>query len=155
MRSGTLNVPAIVGFGKACTIAVAEQPEEGLRLFRLREHLREAIQSRLEETHVNGSLEHRLPGNLNLSFDGIDGQSLLTEIEEEIAVSSGSACISALLEPSYVLRALGVSNDLADASIRFGLGRFNTIEEIEYAAQQVVDAIERLRQLPPSHKCKA
>lgn len=148
MRSGTLNVPGIVAFGKACDICQKEMPEEGERLRRLRDKLKDAITSRLEETFINGSMVQRLPGNLNLSFAGVEGDALLMGISD-VAVSSGSACTSATLEPSHVLRALGVSEDLAHSSIRFGLGRFNTEEEVDYVADRVVETVKRLRELSP------
>jgi len=148
MRSGTLNVPGIVGFGKACELCLKEMPEEAPRLARLRDRLKEAIMGRLEGTAVNGTLAHRLPGNLNLSFSGVEGEALLMGIND-VAVSSGSACTSAMIEPSYVLRALGVSDDLSHSSIRFGLGRFNTSEEVDYVADRVVETVKRLRELSP------
>src|SRR6516162_1965191 len=131
MRSGTLNVPGIVGLGKACEIAQKEMPEEGARLRGLRDRLKAGLEAKLDEVYVNGSLEHRLPNNLNMSFAYVEGESLLMGIND-VAVSSGSACTSATLEPSYVLKALGVGEDLAHTSIRFGLGRFNTQEEVDY-----------------------
>ena len=146
MRSGTLNVPGIVGLGKACAIAQDEMPHEACRLAGLRNALREGITSRLDETTINGSMEQRLPGNVNISFANVDGESLMMGIND-IAVSSGSACTSAAIEPSYVLKALGVDDDLAHSSIRFGLGRFNTAEEVEYVANRVVETVSRLREL--------
>src|SRR3989449_10384778 len=125
MRSGTLNVPGIVGFGKACELCMNEMPQESCRLAGLRNRLRDNIMGRLDEVYINGSMEHRLPGNLNISFAYVEGESLLMGIND-IAVSSGSACTSATLEPSYVLKALGTGDDLAHSSIRFGIGRFNT-----------------------------
>jgi cysteine desulfurase len=125
MRSGTLNVPSIVGFGKACEIAGEEMASEAARLKAMRDHLREKLESALDYVEVNGSWEHRLPGNLNMSFVYVEGESLLMGIND-VAVSSGSACTSATLEPSYVLKALGLGDDVAHSSIRFGLGRFNT-----------------------------
>jgi cysteine desulfurase len=148
MRSGTLPVPMIVGFGKAAELAREEREAEGIRLGALRDRLYRSISSRLPEVYVNGSLEHRLPGNLNISFAFVEGESLLMALKD-IAVSSGSACTSASLEPSYVLRALGAGDDLAHSSIRFGIGRFNTQEEIDYVADLVVTSVERLRQLSP------
>jgi len=148
LRSGTLNVPAIVGFGEACRIAKAEMATEAERLLALREKLRRYIQENLQETHVNGSLEHRLPGNLNMSFAYVEGEALMMALKD-VAVSSGSACTSASLEPSYVLRALGVSEELAHGSIRFGLGRFTTEEEIDYVGQLVVEKVRRLREMSP------
>src|SRR6201981_1572703 len=136
MRSGTLNVPGIVGLGKACEIAAAEMADEAVKLAALRDRLKAPIMGQLDEVYVNGSMEHRLPGNLNLSFAYVEGESLLMGIND-VAVSSGSACTSASLEPSYVLKALGVGEDLAHTSIRFGLGRFNTEEEVDYVAARV------------------
>ena len=148
MRSGTLPVPLIVGFGKAAELAKAEMPEEAKRLRALRERLLRGIQSRLTDTYINGSMEHRLPGNLNISFAFVEGESLLMALKD-VAVSSGSACTSASLEPSYVLRALGVGEELAHTSIRFGIGRFNTEEEIDYVVDLVAKAVVRLRALSP------
>lgn len=151
MRSGTLNVPSIVGFGKACEVAEQEMPSESGRLRKLRDRLKEIIMSRLDEVYMNGSLEHRLPHNLNLSFAFVEGESLLMGIND-VAVSSGSACTSATLEPSYVLKALGVGEDLAHTSIRFGLGRFNTEEEVDYVSERVVETVSRLRELSPLYE---
>jgi len=151
VRSGTLNVPGIVGLGKACEICEKEMAAEMERLRALRDKLKEAIQSRLDGTFVNGSMEHRLPNNLNLSFAGVEGDALLMGIND-VAVSSGSACTSATLEPSYVLRALGVPEDLAHSSIRFGLGRFNTEEEVDYVAGRVIETVKRLRELSPLYE---
>ncbi len=151
MRSGTLAVPLIVGFGKACEIARQEMPEEAIRLRQLRERLREGIMSQLEETYVNGHPTERLPGNINLSFAYVEGEALMMGIKD-VAVSSGSACTSASLEPSYVLRALGVGDELAHSSIRFGLGRFNTPEEVDFVVDQVVKAVNHLRQMSPLYE---
>jgi cysteine desulfurase len=151
MRSGTLNVPAIVGFGKACELCEREMAEEGVRLRRLRDRLKEEIMSQLDEVYVNGSMTERLPHNINLSFAYVEGESLLMGIND-IAVSSGSACTSATLEPSYVLKALGVGEDLAHTSIRFGLGRFNTEEEVDYVIARVVETVNRLRELSPLYE---
>ena len=148
MRSGTLAVPLIVGFGAAAELARLERDEESARIFRLRERLRTGILARLPEVYLNGSLTHRLPGNLNLSFAFVEGESLLMALKD-IAVSSGSACTSASLEPSYVLRALGIGEELAHTSIRFGIGRFNTEAEIDYTIDVVTTAVERLRALSP------
>jgi cysteine desulfurase len=148
MRSGTLNVPGIVGLGKACELCQKEMPEEGPRLARLRDKLKDAITASLDGTGVNGSMTHRLPNNLNLSFSGVEGDALLMGIND-VAVSSGSACTSAMIEPSYVLRALGVSDELSHSSIRFGLGRFNTEEEVHYVADRVIETVKRLRELSP------
>jgi cysteine desulfurase len=149
MRSGTLNVPAIVGFGEACAIAAVDMADEAARLSALRDRLLAALRSALDGIRVNGTLEHRLPGNLNLAFDGVDAASLLMSIPD-IAASTGSACSSATAEPSHVLRALGLSEEAARSSVRFGLGRFNTEEEIDYAAGRVVEAVKRLRALAPA-----
>jgi cysteine desulfurase len=148
MRSGTLAVPLIVGFGKACDIMIQEGKRESAELVLLRERLRERIMRRLDEVYINGSVEHRLPGNLNLSFNFVEGEGLMMAMKD-VAVSSGSACTSSSLEPSYVLRALGVGDELAHSSIRFGLGRFNTEEEVDYVADLVVGKVERLRELSP------
>ena len=148
LRSGTLNVPGIVGLGKACEICQTEMAEESERLRRLRDRLKDGITSKLDGTHINGSMVYRLPQNLNISFAYVDGESLLMGIND-VAVSSGSACTSAALEPSYVLKALGVSDDLAHTSIRFGLGRFNTEEEVDYVVARVVETVNRLRELSP------
>jgi len=151
MRSGTLNVPGIVGLGKACELCQKEMAGEGERLRALRDKLKDAVLGQLDDTSINGSMTHRLPGNLNLSFTGLEGDALLMGIND-VAVSSGSACTSATLEPSYVLRALGVSEDLAHSSIRFGLGRFNTEEEVDYVAGRVVETVKRLRELSPLYE---
>src|SRR3984893_5829081 len=151
MRSGTLNVTGIVGLGKACEIAQEEMAQESCRLAGLRNRLRDRIMNRLDETYINGSTEHRLPGNLNISFAYVEGESLLMGIND-IAVSSGSACTSATLEPSYVLKALGTGDDLAHSSIRFGIGRFNTDAEIDYVADRVVETVSRLRELSPLYE---
>ena len=148
MRSGTLNVPAIVGMGKAFDIARQEMAQESARLLLLREKLRKGLMDRVPEVYVNGSMEHRLPGNLNISFAFVEGESLLMGLKD-VAVSSGSACTSASLEPSYVLRALGIGDELAHSSIRFGLGRFNTEEEVDYIIEHTVGVVERLRTLSP------
>jgi cysteine desulfurase len=151
MRSGTLNVPGIVGLGKACEIAAAEMETEAANLQGLRDRLKQKIESSLDYVHVNGSMEHRLPGNLNMSFLYVEGESLLMGIND-VAVSSGSACTSATLEPSYVLKALGLGDDVAHSSIRFGLGRFNTQSEVDYVAAKVIDIVQRLRDLSPLYE---
>jgi cysteine desulfurase len=151
LRSGTLNVPGIVGLGKACEIAAKEMAEESTRLGALRDKLKDAILSRLDGATINGSMDHRLPGNLNLSFAGVEGDALLMGIND-VAVSSGSACTSATLEPSHVLSALGVPEELAHSSIRFGLGRFNTAEDVDYVAARVVETVKRLRELSPLYE---
>ncbi|MCU1286312.1 MAG: Cysteine desulfurase [Acidobacteriales bacterium] len=151
MRSGTLNVPGIVGFGKACEIAMQEMPEESKRLKSLRDRLMNKLLGNLDETHVNGTMERHLPGNLNISFVYVEGESLLMGVND-IAVSSGSACTSATLEPSYVLKALGLGDDVAHSSIRFGIGRFNTEAEIDYVADRFIDTVKKLRELSPLYE---
>ena len=151
MRSGTLNVPGIVGLGKACEIAGQEMKAETERLTALREKLRAKLEGHLDYVHVNGSMEHRLPGNLNVSFVYVEGESLLMGIND-IAVSSGSACTSATLEPSYVLKALGLGDDVAHSSIRFGLGRFNNEAEVDYVGDKLVDVVQKLRELSPLYE---
>jgi len=151
MRSGTLNVPGIVGLGKACELAREEMAKEGAHLASLRDRLRDRVMGRLDETYINGSMEHRLPGNLNISFAYVEGESLLMGIND-VAVSSGSACTSATLEPSYVLKALGTGDDLAHSSIRFGIGRFNNEAEVDYVADRVCETVERLRELSPLYE---
>jgi len=151
MRSGTLNVPGIVGLGEACALAQAEMPAESKRMAFLRDKLKDRLMNSLDEVYINGTLEHRLPNNLNISFAYVEGESLLMGINE-IAVSSGSACTSATLEPSYVLKALGAGDDLAHSSIRFGLGRFNTEEEVDYVAGKVIEVVKKLRELSPLYE---
>jgi cysteine desulfurase len=151
MRSGTLNVPGIAGFGKAAQIAREGLDKEIAEMFRMRERLRATLERELDEVYINGDLEKRLPGNLNMSFAYVEGESLLMGIHD-IAVSSGSACTSASLEPSYVLKALGVGEDLAHTSIRFGIGRFNTDEEVDYVANRVIETVRRLRELSPLYE---
>ncbi len=151
MRSGTLNVPGIAGLGAACEIARKEMAEESKRLSFLRDKLKDKLMTELDEVYINGSMEHRLPHNLNISFAYVEGESLLMGIND-IAVSSGSACTSATLEPSYVLKALGAGDDLAHSSIRFGLGRFNTEEEVDYVANKVIDVVRKLRELSPLYE---
>jgi cysteine desulfurase len=151
MRSGTLNVPGIVGFGKACEIARQKLPEESARLARLRDRLWEGLKAELDELYLNGHPTERLPNNLNVSFAYVEGESLIMGMKE-LAVSSGSACTSASLEPSYVLKAIGVGEDLAHTSIRFSVGRFTTEEEIELATRKVVEAVKKLRELSPLYE---
>ena len=151
MRSGTLNVPSIVGFGKACEIAGEEMATEAARLTKMRDRLREKLESALDYVEVNGSMEHHLPGNLNMSFVYVEGESLLMGIND-VAVSSGSACTSATLEPSYVLKALGLGDDVAHSSIRFGLGRFNNEAEVDYVADKVISIVKKLRELSPLYE---
>jgi len=144
LRSGTLYPPQIVGFAKAVELAIAEMPAESQRLTELRDRLWQRV-SQLDGIHLNGHPTQRLPGNLNISVEGIDGQALLLGVQSAIAVSSGSACTSAKIEPSHVLRALGLSDELAYASMRFGIGRFNTVEEVDLAADVVVETVRSLR----------
>ena len=151
MRSGTLNVTGIIGLGKACEIAQTEMAEEARRLTDLRSKLQAELFERLEDVSLNGHPTQRLPGNLNVSFAYVEGESLLMGISD-VAVSSGSACTSATLEPSYVIRALGVSEELAHSSIRFGLGRFNTEEEVDYVADRVTKEVNRLREMSPLYE---
>ena len=151
MRSGTLNVPGIAGFGEAAAIAQAEMEQEMARSLALRDKLQAAIEAQLDEVYINGTMEHRLPHNLNISFAYVEGESLLMGIND-IAVSSGSACTSATLEPSYVLKALGAGDDLAHSSIRFGIGRFTTEEEIDYTAGKIIEVVKKLRELSPLYE---
>jgi cysteine desulfurase len=144
MRSGTLNVPGIVGFGKACELCMRGMKEEAERTKRLRNRLEQALQS-LHEVYVNGDADYRLPHVTNLSFRHVENEGLLMGINKNIAVSSGSACTSASVEPSYVLKALGLDDDLAHSSIRFGVGRFTTDEEIDYTIEQVSNTVNRIR----------
>ena len=151
MRSGTLNVTGIVGFGKAAELCAEEMASEAERLIGLRQRLYEKLTVELDYVFLNGHPTDRLPNNLNLSFGYVEGESLIMGIGD-IAVSSGSACTSASLEPSYVLRSLGVGDDLAHSSIRFGFGRFTTVEEIDYTAEQVSSAVKRLREMSPLYE---
>jgi len=151
MRSGTLNVPGIVGFGKAAALMMEDGASDNARILGLRERLRKKLQAGIEEAVVNGSMEHRLPGNLNISFSFVEGEAMMMAIKD-VAVSSGSACTSASLEPSYVLRALGVGDEMAHSSIRFGLGRWTTEEEVEYVAKLVTDKVVHLRNMSPLYE---
>ena len=152
MRSGTLNVPGIVGFGKACELAQQEWRQDAVRILGLRNRLRAKLFGELEEVFLNGADDpHRVPGNLNVSFAFVEGEALIMAIKD-VAVSSGSACTSASLEPSYVLRALGVEGELAHSSIRFGLGKFNVEEEIDYVGELVVQQVNRLREMSPLYE---
>ncbi len=151
MRSGTLPVPLIVGFGKACELCEQEMPAESVKLAGLRDRLQDGIMKHLDEVYLNGHPTQRLPHNLNISFAYVEGESLLMGVKE-IALSSGSACTSATLEPSYVLRALGVGSDLAHSSIRFGLGRFNTAEEVDYTAKRIIEIVTKLREMSPLYE---
>lgn len=147
-RSGTLNVTGIVGLGAACEICMNEMDQEGPRLLALRKKLEEGITSQLDVVQINGKLDRRLPHTTNISFGFVEGESLMMGIKE-IAVSSGSACTSASLEPSYVLKSIGVGDDLAHSSLRFGLGRWTTEEEVDYAIEKVVHAVKHLRAMSP------
>ena len=151
MRSGTLNVPGIVGLGKAAEICQADMVSDTARLLALRERLNEKFHQNLDEIYINGSMEHRLPHNLNISFAYVEGESLLMGIAD-VAVSSGSACTSASLEPSYVLKALGAGDDLAHSSIRFGLGRWSTEEEVDYIVDKLTNVVRRLREMSPLYE---
>ncbi len=153
LRSGTLPVPLIVGFAKAITLAQDLMAEESARVGALRDRLKEIIMNGLDEVYLNGSATRRLPNNLNLSFAYVEGESLLMGMKE-VALSSGSACTSALLEPSYVLKAVGIGEELAHSSIRFGLGRFNTAEEVEYVGAKIIETVKRLRELSPLYELK-
>jgi cysteine desulfurase len=151
MRSGTLNVPGIVGFGNAAELAQQLMPEEAKRTYQLRKKLQDYLFGHLDHLELNGHPTERLPGNLNVSFAYVEGEALMMAIKN-VAVSSGSACTSASLEPSYVLRACGVSEDLAHTSIRFGIGRFNTEEEVDYVGKYVVEQVRRLREMSPLYE---
>ncbi len=151
MRSGTLNVPGIVGFARAAEIMMAEGEEETKRILALRERLRTKLAHELDQIQINGSLEHRLAGNLNMSFSYVEGEAMMMAIKD-VCVSSGSACTSASLEPSYVLHAMGVGDDLAHSSIRFGLGRFNTEEEVDFVADLVANKVKKLRDMSPLYE---
>merc|ERR1711879_1121260 len=145
MRSGTLNVPGIVGFGKACEISMNEMAEEADRLSKMRDRLETEL-LKIEESYVNGNREHRLPHVANISFKHVGGEGLMMGIKD-LAVSSGSACTSASLEPSYVLRTLGVEEELAHTSLRLGIGRFTTKEEVDYATDRIIKEVQRLREM--------
>jgi len=148
MRSGTLNVPGIVGLGKACELCLLEMEEEAVRLSSLRDKLENAL-LQLDGTYLNGSREYRLPHTTNISFKHLESEALMMGFSKELAVSSGSACMSATPEPSYVLKALGLDDELAHSSLRFGIGRFNTEEEIDYAIDQITKTVSRLRESNP------
>jgi cysteine desulfurase len=148
MRSGTLNVPGIVGFGKACELCMNEMGEESKRLSKMRDRL-EASLLELEEAYVNGTRESRLPHVSNISFKYVEGEGLMMGFNKDIALSSGSACTSASLEPSYVLKALGLGDDLAHSSLRFGLGRFTTDEQIDYTIKAIKETVLKLREMSP------
>ncbi|MDO8795643.1 MAG: IscS subfamily cysteine desulfurase [Vicinamibacterales bacterium] len=151
MRSGTLNVPGIVGLGAAAAICQAEMAADTERIRTMRDRLNAALHGNLDEIYINGSVEHRLPNNLNISFAYVEGESLLMGIND-VAVSSGSACTSASLEPSYVLKALGAGDDLAHSSIRFGLGRWTTDEEVDYVIDKLTSVVRRLREMSPLYE---
>jgi cysteine desulfurase len=150
MRSGTLNVPGIVGLGAACEISVAEMESEAARITTLRDRLQAKLLAGLDRVRVNGSQEHRLPGNLNMTFDHADSETLMMGVKD-VALSSGSACTSAAIEPSHVLRALGLDEHAAHSTLRFGLGRFNTEEEVDYVADRLIDVVRKLRELSPEY----
>ena len=150
LRSGTLNVPGIVGLGAACEIAGAELEAEAIRVGALRDRLQTKLETELDHVRVNGSPDHRLPGNLNMTFERIDSETLMMGLKD-VALSSGSACTSAKIEPSHVLRALGLDEQAAHSSIRFGLGRFNTEEEVDYVAERLVDVVKKLREISPEY----
>jgi len=152
MRSGTLPVPLIVGFGKAAEISREVMAEEGARLAKLRDRLQDVILSSVEEAFLNGRPDRRLPQNLNISFAYVEGESVLMGLNKETALSSGSACTSSTLEPSYVIAALGASAELAHSSIRFSLHRFTTAEEVEYVGQRTIEVIKRLREMSPLYE---
>ena len=149
LRSGTLNVPAIVGFGKACALCMEEMKADGDKTRRLRDKLENEL-LKLDHTYLNGNRESRLPQLSNLSFKYVNSESLIMAINKDIAVSSGSACTSASLEPSYVLKALGIDDDLAHSSLRFGLGRYTSEEEVDYAIKRISDAVIQLRETSPA-----
>jgi cysteine desulfurase len=151
MRSGTLNVPGIVALGKACEISSQDMPEESCRIAGLRNRLRDKLLAGLDDVLINGSMEHRLPGNLNISFLGVEGEALMTAVKD-VAVSSGSACHSDKVEPTHVLKALGLTDEAAGSAIRFGIGRFNTEAEIDYVAGRVVEAVKSLREVSSSYE---
>jgi cysteine desulfurase len=150
MRSGTLNVPGIVGLGQACALAAEEMESEALRLAALRDRLQAKLLAGLDQVQVNGSQQHRLPGNLNMTFAHVDSESLMMGLRD-VALSSGSACTSAAIQPSHVLRALGLSEEAAHSSLRFGLGRFNTEEEVDFVAERLIDVVRKLRELSPAY----
>jgi cysteine desulfurase len=148
MRSGTLNVPGIVGFGKACEICRIDMESDTKRIVTLRDKLENAL-LQIEESYLNGNKEHRLPHVCNISFKYVEGEGLMMGFNKNIAVSSGSACTSASLEPSYVLKALGLGDDLAHSSLRFGLSRFTTEEQIDYTIEQITNTVNKLREMSP------
>jgi cysteine desulfurase len=151
LRSGTLNVPSIVGFGKAAELMRLEGEAESARIVRQRQRLWERLSARIDDLHINGHPTRRLPGNLNVAFAYVEGEAMLMAIKD-VAVSSGSACTSASLEPSYVLRAMGVGEEMAHSSIRFGLGRFTTDEEVDFVADLVIEKVTKLREMSPLYE---
>jgi cysteine desulfurase len=153
MRSGTLNVPGIVGLGKACELSGEEMRREAVRLTELRRRLRDGLVAQIDDLHLNGPWERRLPGNLHMSIAHVEGESLLMGLRD-VALSSGSACTSATLEPSHVLRAIGVRDELAHNSLRFGLGRFNTETDVDYVVERVSEEVRRLRALSPMARAR-
>jgi cysteine desulfurase len=152
MRSGTVAVPLCVGFGKAAEICRETMGDESKRLATLRDRLQDSILSKVDEAYLNGHPDKRLPHNLNISFAYVEGESVLMGLNKEVALSSGSACTSATLEPSYVISALGVDSELAHSSIRFGLHRFSTEEEVEYVGKRTIEVVERLREMSPLYE---
>jgi cysteine desulfurase len=152
MRSGTLPVPLVVGFGRAAELCREAMPEEAPRLARMRDRLQEAILSKVDEAFLNGHPQRRLPHNLNISFAYVEGESVLMGLNKEAALSSGSACTSSTLEPSYVIAALGASAELAHSSIRFSLHRFNTEEEVDFVARRTIEVVQRLREMSPLYE---
>jgi cysteine desulfurase len=152
MRSGTVPVPLAVGFGRAAALCREGMGEEGTRMAVLRDRLQDAILSKVDEAYLNGHPERRLPHNLNISFAYVEGESVLMGLNKEVALSSGSACTSATLEPSYVISALGVDTELAHSSIRFGLHRFSTEEEVDFVARRTVEVVTRLREMSPLYE---
>jgi cysteine desulfurase len=152
MRSGTVPVPLVVGFGRAAALSRELRSEESVRLAGLRDRLQDAIMSKVDEAFVNGSAARRLPHNLNISFAYVEGESVLMGLNKEVALSSGSACTSATLEPSYVISALGVDAELAHSSIRYGLHRFSTEEEVDFVGRRTVEVVVRLREMSPLYE---
>jgi len=150
-RSGTLNVAGIIGFAKACEIMMTEGAEENARVKKLRDRLKQRLEAGLDQLTLNGDAERRLPGNLNISFSFVEGEGLMMAIKD-VAVSSGSACTSASLEPSYVLKAMGLDEDLAHSSLRFGIGRFNTEAEVDYVADLLINKVKKLREISPLYE---
>ena len=150
LRSGTLNVPGIVGLGAACELAATRMESEATQISTLRDRLQTKLLTGLDRVRVNGSQEHRLPGNLNMTFEHVDSETLMMGLKD-VALSSGSACTSAKIEPSHVLRALGLDEEAAHSTLRFGLGRFNTEQEIDFVAERLVDVVKKLREISPAY----